>query len=74
MTNDIPLTSKEKSVLSLIHKGYRSKEIAEFLQVSPRTVESHIQHILHKRNGKQIVHVAYHYYKFIPEEKQWLVV
>jgi DNA-binding CsgD family transcriptional regulator len=42
------LTSRELEVLRLIAIGHRTKEIAEVLVISPKTVEAHRSHILEK--------------------------
>jgi len=42
------LTAKEKEVLIWLSKGKKSKEIAEILMLSPRTVESHRTSIIGK--------------------------
>jgi len=42
------LTAREREVLQLIARGYRYKEIASRLHLSPRTVESHVSAVLHK--------------------------
>jgi DNA-binding NarL/FixJ family response regulator len=42
------LTPREHEVLALLSSGYRQEEIANQLVISPRTVATHIQHILGK--------------------------
>ncbi len=42
------LTSRERDVLSLIVRGYGTREIAQALFISPNTVRNHVQHILQK--------------------------
>jgi DNA-binding NarL/FixJ family response regulator len=42
------LTEREKSVLTLIAKGYSRQEVAENLGVSQHTVTTHIKHIYRK--------------------------
>lgn len=42
------LTRREREVLELVRGGAPNDEIARRLFVSPRTVESHVQHILRK--------------------------
>jgi DNA-binding NarL/FixJ family response regulator len=42
------LTQREKEVLKLVGEGYSSKEIAEFLFISPKTVEKHRSNIMQK--------------------------
>jgi two-component system, LuxR family, response regulator FixJ len=42
------LTPREREVLALLASGRSSKEIAHKLVISPRTVSTHVQHILSK--------------------------
>ncbi|MGM0579749.1 MAG: response regulator transcription factor [Bacteroidota bacterium] len=42
------LTNKEKQVIQYLQDGYSSKEIADQLDVSPRTIETHRANILNK--------------------------
>jgi len=42
------LTAREREVLQLIARGYKYKEIAARLHLSPRTVESHVSAVLRK--------------------------
>jgi ATP/maltotriose-dependent transcriptional regulator MalT len=44
----VRLTRREREVLSLISQGYRSREVAEQLVVSKRTVDFHLANIYHK--------------------------
>ena len=44
----VSLSSREKEVASLVAAGMTNKEIAEKLVLSPRTVEGHVEHVLHK--------------------------
>ncbi len=43
-----PLTPREQEVAELVTKGLTSREIAERLYLSERTVQNHVQHILTK--------------------------
>jgi len=46
---DLPhLTEREKDVLSQLSRGFNFTEIAEFLNISPHTVTSHVKHIYRK--------------------------
>jgi DNA-binding NarL/FixJ family response regulator len=59
---DFGLTRREREVLSLLADGLDQDEISSALVISPRTVETHIQHILPKigvRNRAQAVAMAY---------------
>lgn len=47
---DLPITAQEITVLSLIGKGYSSKEAAEVLFLSKHTVDTHRRNILRKLN------------------------
>ena len=52
------LTPREAEVLGLSAKGYRSKEIAETLSLSPQTVQTHFRNIyekLHVRSRSEAV-------------------
>ena len=42
------LTNREREILSLLARGYGTKEICEQLFISSNTVRNHIQHILQK--------------------------
>ena len=43
-----PLTAREQEVVKLIAEGYSSKQIAEALVISEKTVERHRANILEK--------------------------
>lgn len=47
-TSKGPLTQREREVLKLIGEGYKNKEIADFLCVSPKTIEKHRANIMKK--------------------------
>ena len=56
------LTKRELEILQLLAEGLRYRQIAEQLFISPRTVGTHIEHILSKlgvRSRAQAVAVAY---------------
>ena len=44
------LTPKEKEILKLIAEGKHNNEIAGYLNLSPKTVESHRMHLMEKLN------------------------
>jgi DNA-binding NarL/FixJ family response regulator len=55
------LTPRQRQVLQLIAKGYRMRQIAEALEVSPRTVETHkyeIMRVLGFKNTADLVRYA----------------
>jgi two-component system response regulator NreC len=58
---DIPLTPREVEVLRLIAQGYTNRQIAESLELSVRTVESHRANVMGKlglRTRVQLVRYA----------------
>lgn len=46
------LTAKERTVLSLVSSGLTTKEIADALNISHHTVESHRKNLLRKCGAK----------------------
>jgi DNA-binding NarL/FixJ family response regulator len=56
------LTVREREILDLMSEGLRHGEIAGRLFISPRTVATHVEHILRKlgvRSSKEAISVAY---------------
>lgn len=53
--SDLGLTAREVEIVRLIADGYTAKEIAETLCISPKTVDAHRGHILHKLGVKDRV-------------------
>lgn len=47
---DIPLTKREREILSLVVEGLTNQEIADKLFISPRTVDTHRTNIMQKLN------------------------
>jgi len=57
------LSQREKEILSLVVDGKTSKEIAQTLKISPKTVEAHRASFLRKLGAKSassVVHLAVH--------------
>jgi len=52
------LTAREREVLDLITRGFISREIADTLGLSTRTVESHRSHIAEKMGTGSVVELA----------------
>ncbi|MBI4850807.1 MAG: response regulator transcription factor [Acidobacteria bacterium] len=50
----IDLTDRERQILSFLADGYSNEEIADFLNVSKRTVEGHRAKIMLKLNRHKI--------------------
>lgn len=44
------VTPREREILKLVGEGYKNKEIANFLYISPKTVEKHRANIMRKLN------------------------
>src|ERR687896_841919 len=58
------LTKREHEVLGLMAEGLLHDEIAQRLFISPKTVASHVEHILRKlgaRGRAQAIAIAYHH-------------
>lgn len=47
-SNGDGLTGREREVLQLVAEGHTTKEIAKVLHLSPKTVDSHREHIMEK--------------------------
>lgn len=56
--SDEDLTEAEERIASAVARGLSNKEIASELQISFRTVENHISHILAKKNFGNRVEIA----------------
>lgn len=57
-----PFTKTEKSVLEKIAKGYSTKQIAQQLDISEKTVETHRKHLFDKAKVKNVAElIAYAY-------------
>ena len=52
------LTAREREVLKLIGEGYRNKEIADLLMISPKTVEKHRANLMVKLNFHNVSQVT----------------
>jgi DNA-binding NarL/FixJ family response regulator len=60
--HDVPLTRREREVISLLADGLTGREIAELLVIAPSTAAKHIEHIVEKlgaRSRTQAVIKAY---------------
>lgn len=52
--DDVEITSREQEILQLVVDGYTSKEIADELFISPRTVDTHRSNLMQKLELKNI--------------------
>ncbi len=55
------LSSREEEVLHLLADGLTDREIAANLQISPRTVETHVSNVLHKLGVRNRAEAARRY-------------
>jgi DNA-binding NarL/FixJ family response regulator len=63
------LTRREHEVLALMAEGLQHQEIARKLFISPKTVGTHVEHILRKlgaRSRAQAIAIAYHHHILRP--------
>ena len=60
----IVINPREKEVLILLCNGLSTQEIAEKLNISPRTVESHRAHLLEKTNSKNTISLVLYALKY----------
>lgn len=49
-SDDVPLTKREKEILTLVARGFTNQEIADRLFISPRTVDTHRTNMMQKLN------------------------
>jgi DNA-binding NarL/FixJ family response regulator len=57
-TNANPLTARELDVLRLVAGGFRNREIAARLGISPQTVKNHLSAVLHKLGTRNRIRAA----------------
>ena len=53
-----PLTDRERQVLALVAEGNSNKVIGEFLNISERTVKSHLTYIMTKLRASDRTHAV----------------
>jgi two-component system, NarL family, nitrate/nitrite response regulator NarL len=51
------LSDREREVLELVAEGISTKEMAETLHLSPKTVETYRKNLLHKLNARNTAHL-----------------
>lgn len=52
---DFCFTKREKEIIELLIKGYKTKEISEALFISPKTIEKHRSNIIKRTNSETIL-------------------
>ena len=65
----LELTNREMEVFELLGHGYETGEIAEQLQLSPKTIGNHYQNIVSKLGLKNKAKLLYHAVLWVREEK-----
>lgn len=60
------LSSKKLQILTLVAKGFTDKEISQKLQMSTRTVQTHISSIILGLNARNRVHAVVLYKHYHP--------
>lgn len=55
IAEECEFTKREKEVISLLCKGYKTKEISEALCISPKTIEKHRSNIIKRTHSGTIV-------------------
>lgn len=58
MLEERSLTPREMEVLRYVAEGYKTKEIADRLKISTKTVETHRTHINDKMGFQSIAHLV----------------
>ena len=54
------LTSRERQILQLVAEGIEGRAAAERLGVSPKTVYSHLEHVMQKLSARSIAELTKH--------------
>ena len=57
------LTPRDREVITLVAEGFADKEIANQLKLSPRTVQTHLNTIMHKLAARNRTNAAALYIK-----------
>lgn len=52
---DFSFTKREKEIIQLLCKGYKTKEISDTLFISPKTIEKHRANIIKRTNSETIL-------------------
>lgn len=57
-TDDVPLTRREREILRLVVKGLTNQQIADQLNISPRTVDTHRTNIMQKLDIHEVANLV----------------
>ena len=52
---EFKFTNREKEIIELLIKGYKTKDISEALFISPKTIEKHRSNIIKRTNSDTIL-------------------
>lgn len=66
----LELSNREIEVFELLGRGYETREIAERLHLSPKTIAKHCENIMAKLNIKSKTKLLYHAILWVREEKR----
>ncbi|WOK36590.1 helix-turn-helix transcriptional regulator [Sphingomonas sp. C3-2] len=58
MNAELELTPRERQILNFVATGLSAKEVAKQLNIAPRTVERHIDHIRLKTRTRNRSHMV----------------
>lgn len=58
LRNDPVLTAREAEVLEYVTLGLSAKEVARYLELSPRTVERHVENVRLKLRARNRAHMV----------------
>lgn len=65
------LSPTKHKILTFVAQGYTDKEIAVFMEISIRTVQTHITNIIAKLNARNRTNAVVLYLRANPEWKIW---
>ena len=54
----MPLSPRETTVVTMIAEGYTNKQMADILGLSPKTIECHRTHAMHKVGASCLAHLV----------------
>ena len=64
MQKQLILTEREQEIFAYLAHGKTNKEIARLLNLSARTIEGHVSHILSKLKARSRTEAAALYYRY----------
>lgn len=55
---DVPLTPRERTIVTMIAQGYTTRQMADMLGRSMKTIECHRAHAMHKAGASCLAHLV----------------